>query len=172
MEAIREKRRRTGKDFLKMNNKNANIPLDRLTTKAREALQAAIQDAGARGNGELTPLHLALALVRQEGGVVPSLLEKTGVKAELFGAALEKQLDTHARQEGGVSPAPNRAFQAVLEAASGIAGRMKDEYISTEHLFLAVLGEKDGETARVASAMGLSVDSVLKSLCRYLHIAI
>ena len=89
-----------------MNNKNANIPLDRLTTKAREALQAAVQDAGARGNGELTPLHLALALVRQEGGVVPSLLEKTGVRTDLFGAALEKQLDTHARQEGGVQPSP------------------------------------------------------------------
>ena len=90
-----------------MNNKNANIPLDRLTTKAREALQAAIQDAGARGNGELTPLHLALALVRQQGGVVPSVLEKTGVKPDLFATALEKQLDTHARQEGGVQPSPN-----------------------------------------------------------------
>ena len=147
-----------------MNNKNANIPLDHLTTKAREALQAAVQDAGARGNGELTPLHLALALVRQQGGVVPSVLEKTGVKPDLFATALEKQLDTHARQEGGVQPSPNRAFQAVLEAASGIAGRMKDEYISTEHLFLAALGEKNGETARVAAAMGVTVDSVLQSL--------
>ncbi len=164
-EAERENPPKAGKDLIDMNNKNANIPLDRLTTKAREALQAAIQDAGARGNGELTPLHLALALVRQQGGVVPSVLEKTGVKPDLFATALEKQLDTHARQEGGaVQPSPNRAFQAVLEAASGIAGRMKDEYISTEHLFLAALGEKDGETARVAAAMGVTVDSVLQSL--------
>ena len=97
-EAKRENPPKAGKDLIDMNNKNANIPLDRLTTKAREALQAAIQDAGARGNGELTPLHLALALVRQQGGVVPSVLEKTGVKPDLFAAALEKQLDTHARQ--------------------------------------------------------------------------
>ena len=141
-----------------------NIPIDRLTTKAREAIQGAQQLAAEQGNSELTPLHLSLSLVRQQGGVVPSLLEKTGVRPDVFAAALEKQLATHARQEGGASPSPNRALQAVLEAASRLAGRMKDEYISTEHLFLAALGEKDGETARVAAAMGITVDNVLQSL--------
>ena len=65
---------------------------DKLTTKAQEALRDAQRLAEEHRHGEVDTLHLVLALVRQEGGVVPSLLEKIGVKADLFADVLDRQL--------------------------------------------------------------------------------
>lgn len=141
-----------------------NGALDRWTTKAQEALREAQRLASEQGNSELDTLHLVLAMCRQEGGVVPSLLEKMGVRPDVFGAALEKQLATHARQQGGEGPQVSRSLKATLEAAGTLASQMKDEYISTEHLFLAALGAKTGEVAQIGTAMGVTVDSALQAL--------
>ncbi|MDR0994321.1 MAG: ATP-dependent chaperone ClpB [Verrucomicrobiota bacterium] len=141
------------------------MQLDKFTTKAQEALREAQRLAGEHRNSELDTIHLVLALVRQDGGVVPSLLEKIGTRPDLFAAALEKQLGTHARVEGGtVSVNASRDLQTTLDAAARLANQMKDEYVSTEHLFLAALGQKGGESAQVAAAMGITVDTALQAL--------
>ena len=138
---------------------------DNWTTKAREALRDAQQLAEEHRHGEVDTLHLVLALVRQEGGVVPSLLEKIGVKAELFADVLDRQLRSRPQVEGeGVQRGVSRDLQATLEAAAKLAAQMKDEYISSEHLFLAALGRKHGAVAQVAGGLGVTVESVLQAL--------
>ena len=91
---------------------------DKWTTKAQDALRDAQQLAEEHRHGEVDTLHLARALVRQEGGVVPSILEKIGVKAELFGDVLDRQLRSRPQVEGeGVQRGVSRELQGTLEAA-------------------------------------------------------
>ncbi len=138
---------------------------DQWTTKAQEALRDAQRLAGERRHGEVDTLHLALALVRQEGGVVPSILEKIGVQADLFVDVLDRQLRSRPQIEGeGVSRGVSRDLQTTIEAAAKLAAQMKDEYVSAEHVFLAALGRKTGETAKVAGGLGVTVESVLQAL--------
>ncbi len=138
---------------------------DNLTTKAQEALRDAQRLAEEQRHGEVDTLHLVLALVRQAGGVVPAILEKIGVKPGLFADVLERQLRSRPQVEGeGLQRGVSRDLQTTLEAAARLAAQMKDEYISAEHLFLAVLGRKGGEAAKVAGGLGITVDSVLQAL--------
>ena len=142
-----------------------HMTTDRWTTKTQEALRDAQRLAEEHRHGEVDTLHLALALVRQEGGVVPSILEKIGVKADLFGDVLDRQLRSRPQVEGeGVSRGLSRDLQTTLEAAAKLAAQMKDEYVSVEHLFLAALGRKNGEVAKIAGGLGVTVESVLQAL--------
>ena len=138
---------------------------DNLTTKTQEALRDAQRLAEEYRHGEVDSLHLMLALARQEGGVVPSLFEKIGVKSALFAEVLERQLQQRPRVEGaGLQRGISRDLQTTLEAAAKLATQMKDEYISAEHLFLAALGRKPSEVAKVAAGLGVTVESVLQAL--------
>ena len=139
--------------------------VDQWTTKAQEALRDAQRLAEEYRHGEVDSLHLAAALVRQEGGVVPSVLEKIGVKPDLFGAVLDRMLRSRPQVEGeGLHRGVSRDLQTTLEAAAKLAAQMKDEYVSAEHLFLAALGRKNGEAAKAAAGLGVTVESVLQAL--------
>ncbi len=138
---------------------------DQLTTKAQEALREAQKIAAEHHHSEVDTIHLVLALVRQDGGVVPSVLEKIGVKSALFGDVLERQLKSRPQVQGeGLQRGISRELQTTLEAAGKLAAQMKDEYISAEHLFLAALGRKNGEAAQAAAGLGITVESVLQAL--------
>jgi ATP-dependent Clp protease ATP-binding subunit ClpB len=138
---------------------------DQLTTKAQEALRDAQRIAADHHHSEVDTIHLVLALVRQDGGVVPSVLEKIGVKSALFGDVLERQLKSRPQVQGeGLQRGISRELQTTLEAAGKLAAQMKDEYISAEHLFLAALGRKNGEAAQAAGGLGITVESVLQAL--------
>ena len=138
---------------------------DQWTTKAQEALREAQRLAEEGRHAEVDTLHLALALVRQEGGVVPAVLEKIGVKSDLFADVLDRQLRSRPQVEGeGLHRGVSRDLQATLDAAAKLAAQMKDEYVSAEHLFLAALGRKTGEVAKVAGGLGVTVESVLQAL--------
>lgn len=139
--------------------------IDHMTTKAQEALRDAQRLAGEYHHSEVDTIHLVLALVRQEGGVVPSVLEKIGVKATLFADVLERQLRSRPQVQGeGLQRGVSRELQTTLEAAAKLAAQMKDEYISAEHLFLAALGRKNSEAAQAAGGLGITVESVLQAL--------
>jgi ATP-dependent Clp protease ATP-binding subunit ClpB len=139
--------------------------IDQLTTKAQEALRDAQRIAADHHHSEVDTIHLVLALVRQDGGVVPSVLEKIGVKSALFGDVLERQLKSRPQVQGeGLQRGISRELQTTLEAAGKLAAQMKDEYISAEHLFLAALGRKNGEAAQAAGGLGITVESVLQAL--------
>ena len=138
---------------------------DQLTIKAQEALQEAQRDARARGNAELTPDHLLYALLRQDEGVVVPILQKLGASAESIAAEVEAELDRRPKVSGASSDAaPSRELTKALDRAFEIAKEFGDEYVSTEHLLLALAEPAAGDTARRLKAKGIQKDTLLKAL--------
>ena len=114
------------------------LRFDKLTVKAQEALQAA-QEMGARsGQQQIEPLHLLWALVAQGDGVVPPLLQKLGVSPTVLAAEAEKQIGRLPKVSDVSNQSLSRASNDVLEHAFDEAQRLKDEYVSTEHILLAI----------------------------------
>src|SRR6266496_2137641 len=107
---------------------------DQLTIKSQEAVQEAQRDARARGNAELTPDHLLLALLKQSEGVVVPILQKLGVNAERLASDVEADLEGRPRVSGASADAsPSRELTRVLDRSFEIARDFGDEYVSTEH---------------------------------------
>ncbi|HEX4190200.1 MAG TPA: ATP-dependent chaperone ClpB [Marmoricola sp.] len=112
----------------------------KFTSRSVEAINAAQTAAVAAGNAQLEPAHLAFALLRQDGGITPTLLEKSGVDTTVLGAAIDELAVRLPSASGATvqtptaSPALTRVFAKALE----LAGEMKDDYVATEHLLLAL----------------------------------
>src|SRR3989442_160315 len=140
------------------------IRFDKLTVKAQEALQAAQEMAARHDQQQIEPVHLLAALVEQSDGVVPPLLTRLGVRAEALASDIEAQLARLPKVTGisqqHLSPATNR----VLEEAFNEAGKFKDEYVSTEHLLLAIAGLDRDPTAEILKRHGASRDAILQAL--------
>jgi ATP-dependent Clp protease ATP-binding subunit ClpB len=135
---------------------------DKLTQKAREALLDAQSMATERGQQAVDLVHLLAALIRQEGGVVPALLEKIGTAPKALLDDLTGQIDRIPRVEGA-EPYLAQSLARALEQARKEADRLKDDYVSTEHLLLATAESKTpaGEVLRRA---GVTRDTVLGAL--------
>jgi ATP-dependent Clp protease ATP-binding subunit ClpB len=130
------------------------MDFQKLTIKAQEAFASAQGDAIARGNPELTPDHLLAALIDQEGGVTGRILEKAGDSPAAVRAAAEQRLAALPRMQGAnAQPQASRALRAVLESAFAEAEALKDEYVASEHLLLAL-----------ADTGGLDRQAILKAL--------
>jgi len=137
--------------------------LDRLTIKAAEAVQDAQRRAQSAGNPELTPLHLLAALVSPgEGGIVGPLLEKAGAPVVQIRTMTDAELRRLPRQTGG-SFGAHRTFIDVLNAAEQEAGQMKDQYVSSEHLLLA-LTEVPSDAREILKLNAVKRDDVLRAL--------
>src|SRR5437899_2664316 len=134
-------------------------PFDKLTEKSQEALQAAASLAADLGQQAVEPEHLALSLLRQEGGLTRPLLEGAGVSLPALEAALVSDVERFPRVSGGQPFIANSLSQA-LDRAEREADRLKDEYVSTEHLLLAL-----AELGQFKDA-GVSRDSLLQALRR------
>jgi ATP-dependent Clp protease ATP-binding subunit ClpB len=138
--------------------------LEKFTRKSQEALSSAQSIAVEMNHQELVPLHLVLALLRDEEGLIPSLLSKLGVERSRAEAAALDLLRKLPQVSGaGVQTYSSRALTAVLADAQRKAGQMKDEFVSVEHLFLAAL-DKDDDAKAFAKAAGISSQSVLEAL--------
>jgi ATP-dependent Clp protease ATP-binding subunit ClpB len=136
---------------------------DQLTIKGQEAIQEAQRDARARGSAELTPDHLLAALLRQREGVVIPILQKLGVDAETLLSQVDAGLDRLPKVSGAsADAAPSRELTKVLDQAFEVAREFGDEYVSTEHLLLALADS--GETGRRLAAAGAKRDALLKAL--------
>ncbi|QQR72908.1 MAG: ATP-dependent chaperone ClpB [Holophagales bacterium] len=126
------------------------MDLNRLTQRSQEAMQAAQAEAVRRGQQEVDGEHLLLALLRQEDGLVGRLLARMDVAGDALAAELEGDLDRRPRVSGGGAEAGKvyvtPRLQRLLLAAESEAKRLKDEYVSVEHLLLAFLDE-GGATA-------------------------
>ncbi len=136
---------------------------DKLTVKAQEALSSARSIAVERRHSQVTPEHLLVALLQQEGGIAPRLLAKLGADPRVVTADLERRFEREPRVSGGADVDASRALRDVWEAASREATAMKDEYLSTEHFVLALADSKTpaGEALRAA---GASKATVLEAL--------
>ncbi|HKC26184.1 MAG TPA: ATP-dependent chaperone ClpB [Thermoanaerobaculia bacterium] len=138
---------------------------DQLTLKAQEAVRRTLQSAREAGNPEVTPEHLALALVEQEDGTVPALLERIGIPAESAAQELAAEVGKlpHVSGEGHeprVSPPLNRIF----DLAQKIAAEFKDDYLAAEHFLLALVRDGKSRAAKALSARGLTEPSLLAAL--------
>ncbi|MEO8584535.1 MAG: ATP-dependent chaperone ClpB [Acidobacteriota bacterium] len=139
--------------------------LDRFTHKAQDALQNTAKAARAEGHPEVTPEHLAAALLTQEDGVVPALLERVGVAPGLALKDVEKELAKLPTVQGeGAEPRFSPALVKLIDLAEKIAGEFKDDYIASEHLFLALLRDGRSKAAKALLARGLSEASLLAAL--------
>ena len=114
---------------------------DRLTIKGQEALRSAQELAERLGHPQLEPEHLLDTLIRQEDGVVPTLLKKIGESPELLEGELKRHFAAQPKVQGGQLTVSNR-LEALLRQAQEEADQFKDEYVSTEHLLLALVGRR------------------------------
>lgn len=115
-----------------------NFRFDKLTVKAQEAVAGAQALAQQHGHPELDSLHLLAALLAQRDGLVKPLLDKIGVNASQLNGLLDGELARLPKVSGGSAPQVNAALQQVLQASAREADAMKDEFVSTEHLLLAL----------------------------------
>src|SRR6266850_735315 len=116
--------------------------LDKFTERAQEALQGAAELARERGQQAVEPEHLLLALVRQEEGVARTLLERAGASVQALEPALVSAIERFPKVSGGGQPYISAVLNQALEQAEKESDRLKDEYISTEHLLLALADNK------------------------------
>jgi ATP-dependent Clp protease ATP-binding subunit ClpB len=139
--------------------------IEKLTTKAQEALQQAQALAERRGHQELTPEHLLSALLAQEQGVAPALLRKVGVDPGLVQAKVDAALDAQPQVRGAAADLyVGRRLKTLLEDATEQSKAFKDEYVSSEHLLLALLAKDHGEATRALKDAGVRKEDVLKAL--------
>jgi ATP-dependent Clp protease ATP-binding subunit ClpB len=140
------------------------LRFDKLTVKAQEALQAA-QEFGARsGQQQIEPLHLLWALVAQGDGVVPPLLEKLGVSSTRLAAQIERQIERLPKVSGVSEQSLSRASNDVLQRAFDEAQRLKDEYVSTEHILLGISSADRDPAGELLAREGASHDAILQAM--------
>ena len=141
---------------------------DRFTERAQEAAQRAAEIIQRYGHNQIDTEHILLALIEQPQGVIPQLLQILKVEPDLFKERLDLILRTSAKANifgGGagqvfITPRVKR----IIDQANEEANRLKDEYISTEHIFLAILGEKNTPAARLIEDMGITRQRVLDAI--------
>jgi len=141
------------------------IRWDKLTVKAQQAVERGSQLASEHGNPEIVPLHLLAALVADQEGIVPPVLEKIGVGTQAILHACYQQIDKLPKASGGVAqPGFSPAANQLLERAFKEADNFKDEYVSTEHLLLAATQLKRDPATEILVRQGASHEAILKAL--------
>ena len=151
--------------------RHMSINPEKLTEKSIEAVNGAREIARGRGNTEIQQIHLLASLVAQEGGIVGALLSKMGSdKRSALELGIRRALDSLPKVSGSNSEAymSNSCSQAI-ERAEEIAGRMRDEYVSTEHLFLAIVEKPEpAQMADLFRSLRITRESV-ESLVRQMR---
>jgi ATP-dependent Clp protease ATP-binding subunit ClpB len=139
--------------------------LNKYTEKAQEAVLAAQQFADREGHPEITPEHLLLTLLEQRDGIVPSIARKMNADPAALAAAVRTELGRAPRAHGGSQPGLSARLRKVTDDAEREAERLKDEYVSTEHLLIAIAGEGGRAAApRLLQQQGLTRDAILQAL--------
>src|SRR5713101_1389752 len=136
--------------------------LDKLTLKAQEALSAAQERAAALDHQQVEPLHLLGALVAQKDGVVPPLLGKLGVRSETIEAEIERELNRMPKVTGAAEQYLSKASNEVLKRSFDEAEQFKDEYVSTEHLLLALAAGRRDAAAQLLERHQVTREALLE----------
>ena len=139
--------------------------INKYTEKAQEAVITAQQLAEREGHPEITPEHILLTLVEQRDGIVPSILTKMNADPAALAAAVRTELGRLPRTQGGGQLSLSPRLRQVTEAAESEAQRLKDEYVSTEHLFVAIASEGGkSPAARLLQQRGITRDTILQAM--------
>src|ERR1022692_530339 len=141
------------------------IRWDKFTVKAQEAVQRANELASEHGNPELQPLHLLAALLEDKEGIVPPVLEKIGIGPQAVLSEVYRELEKLPKVSGSAAQATlSNEVNKLLEQAFKEASNFKDEYVSTEHLLLAITHLKRDVAQQILAAHGATYDAILKAL--------
>ena len=139
--------------------------LNKFTEKAQEVIVEAQGLATKYNHSQIEPEHLWLALVSQADGVVPQIVSRLGGNPAVLQGQLESELGRRPKVYGGAAQVGlSRALSAVLRRAEDEAGRMRDDYVSTEHLLLALTDKAAGAVRDLLTAHGLNRDAILRAL--------
>ncbi len=136
---------------------------DKLTLKAQEAVARAQELAADRDNAQIDPLHLLASLVMESDGVVGPILDRIGVNRRQLESIVQAELAHFAKVSGGAPPQLNQELNRVLEGAQREADAMKDEFVSTEHLLLA-LTKVDSKAKNILKLNAVTDKEVLQVL--------
>ena len=141
------------------------IRWDRLTVKAQEAMQRASELASEHGNSEVVPLHLLAALLEDREGIVVPLLARAGAQAAALHAQVQREIGGLPKlAKAAAQPSLADATTELLDLAFKAAADFKDEYVSTEHLLLGLIGLKGDSAQKLLSGLGVTHDTLLKAL--------
>jgi len=137
---------------------------DKFTIMSQEALQLAQSRTEELGHQEVKPEHLLWAFLNQEENIVNSVLVKVGISPSTVLLDLEKILEKHPKVEGPGEVYLSSTLRHIINSAMKEASKLKDEYVSTEHILLALLKEGSSEASQILKKNGVSEDVVLKAL--------
>ncbi len=141
------------------------IRWDKFTVKAQEAVQRASALASEHGNPELQPLHLLAALLEDKEGIVPPVLEKIGIGPQAVLNDVYREIEKLPKVSGeAAQPTLSSSTNKLLEQAFKEASNFKDEYVSTEHLLLAITHLKQDAAQKILAHHGATYDAILKAL--------
>jgi len=141
------------------------IRWDKFTVKAQEAVQRANELASEHGNPELQPIHLLAALLEDKEGIVPPVLEKIGIGPQAVLSGVYGEIEKLPKVSGEASQATMaNETNKLLEQAFKEASNFKDEYVSTEHLLLAITHLKRDKAQQILAQHGATYDAILKAL--------
>ena len=141
------------------------IRWDKFTLKSQEAIQKASSLANENGQPEVLPIHLLMALVEDREGIIVPLLQKIGVPTEQLVSSARQVIDKLPKVSGAASePGLSSSMQKVLNDASKEAQDFKDEYVSTEHLLLALAQNKKDPAQMLLASLGATRDAILQAL--------
>ena len=140
------------------------MQMDKFTQKSQEALAAAQRIARDHSHQEIDGEHLTLALIGQTDSLIPDLLARVGVPVAKLKPELASELSRRYKVQGGSEPYAGNDLRKSLEAAGQEAAKLKDEYISTEHLLLGLLTGGGASLKKIFQNLGLKRESVLQAL--------
>jgi ATP-dependent Clp protease ATP-binding subunit ClpB len=140
------------------------LRFEKMTVKAQAAVQSAQEVAAGHENQQIEPIHLLAALVAQADGVVPSLLTRLGARSEILSQEIGKEIGRLPKVQGFGQQHMGKPLNDVLERAFKEADSFKDEYVSTEHLFLAIAAQDRDPAGQLLKRQGASHEAILQAL--------
>ncbi len=135
--------------------------LDKFTLKSQEAIQKSLELADALTHQQIEPEHLSLSLLKDQEGLVPAILEQLGISVSSLISPIEKDLEKRPQVEG-VQPHLSSSLNKILSDAQKTAKNMKDDFVSQEHILLAIYKEEENVLARELRRQGIREDDLLK----------
>ena len=135
---------------------------DKFTLKANNAIDESIRLAGSYGNQEVTPLHLSQAILSDPENIVPEVIKKIGVDNGSIVKKITEEIDKLPKVQGAEQYV-GKDFGKVLENSLTAAGQFKDDYVSTEHIMIAIIEQK-GDAAKLLASFSVKKDSFLEAL--------
>ena len=140
------------------------MQLDKLTIKTQEAFQSAVALASEHNHQALEPAHVLLALIQQEDGVVTPVLKKLGANPDAIAKTLEAEIKTYAEVTGAAMPYASPDLNKVLQKGFDEAKKLKDEYVSGDHLLLAMIDLNKGAVGKALTTAGLNRKAALAAI--------